>query len=342
MEAALPTPDSHPRQWAVFSQLDADGSGTLDIEEIFAYLADMDENIANELMEELDTNNDGEVDFEEFCNGWDRIFIVSGGDPPGGEMDAATGSGSAKPEPAEPAQAAAAAAGEAGEESAAATAVQAHYRGYQARKDAAFRDQLVAERRDAADGGGAAPQWDSSLNAELEARAPGGAAGGGGDDYYSQPLYQDDASPSRQEELAALDAARQRQQAAAAAAAELRQQQELELEAEAMAREDEYLRRMREGLVRRGMLGASTSPRSAAGAEEQEHEEGGRFEDEEEEEEEEELDEEGARALGKSTPALLMPSAKEALSLNVLPLAQPTYAPPSLRIRPLLIQSNHE
>ena len=145
------------------------------------------------------------------------------------------------------------------------------------------------------------------------------------------------ASTSRQEELAALDAARQRQQAAAAAAAELRQQQELELEAEAMAREDEYLRRMREGLVRRGMLGASTSPRSAAGAEEQE--EGG-FE--EEEEEEEELDEEGARALGKSTPALLMPSAKEALSLNVLPLAQPTYAPGihsldyrvALRIRP--------
>ena len=322
MEAALPTPDSHPRQWAVFSQLDADGSGTLDIEEIFAYLADMDENIANELMEELDTNNDGEVDFEEFCNGWDRIFIVSGGDPPGGEPDAATDSGSAL-KPAEPAQASAE--GEAGEESAAATAVQAHYRGYQARKDAAFRDQLVAERRDAADGGGAAPQWDSSLNAELEARAPGGGAGGGGDDYYSQPLYQDDASTSRQEELAALDAARQRQQAAAAAAAELRQQQELELEAEAMAREDEYLRRMREGLVRRGMLGASTSPRSAAGAEEQEHEEGGGFE--EEEEEEEELDEEGARALGKSTPALLMPSAKEALSLNVLPLAQPTYAP---------------
>ena len=330
MEAALPTPDSHPRQWAVFSQLDADGSGTLDIEEIFAYLADMDENIANELMEELDTNNDGEVDFEEFCNGWDRIFIVSGGDPPG-EPDAATDSGSAL-KPAEPAQASAE--GEAGEESAAATAVQAHYRGYQARKDAAFRDQLVAERRDAADGGGAAPQWDSSLNAELEARAPGGGAGGGGDDYYSQPLYQDDASTSRQEELAALDAARQRQQAAAAAAAELRQQQELELEAEAMAREDEYLRRMREGLVRRGMLGASTSPRSAAGAEEQEHEEGGGFE--EEEEEEEELDEEGARALGKSTPALLMPSAKEALSLNVLPLAQPTYAPRHSGLDPLL------
>ena len=32
---------SHPRQWAIFSQLDADGSGTLDIDEIYTYLADM-------------------------------------------------------------------------------------------------------------------------------------------------------------------------------------------------------------------------------------------------------------------------------------------------------------
>ena len=29
-----------------------------------------------ELMAELDQNQDGEVDFEEFCNGWERIFIV--------------------------------------------------------------------------------------------------------------------------------------------------------------------------------------------------------------------------------------------------------------------------
>jgi|EP01049_Picozoa_sp_SAG25_P008778 hypothetical protein len=61
--AVAPSPDSHPRQWAIFTQLDEDGSGTLDLDEIYNYLADMNEGVANELMQALDTNNDGEVDF---------------------------------------------------------------------------------------------------------------------------------------------------------------------------------------------------------------------------------------------------------------------------------------
>ena len=75
--SVAPTPDSHPRQWAIFSQLDADGSGTLDIDEVYNYLADMDETVADELMQVLDANNDGEVDFSEFCAGWDNIFSIS-------------------------------------------------------------------------------------------------------------------------------------------------------------------------------------------------------------------------------------------------------------------------
>ena len=51
-------------------------------------LANMDENVANELMSVLDENGDGEVDFEEFCNGWDRIFIV--GSPSIGDDDGAS------------------------------------------------------------------------------------------------------------------------------------------------------------------------------------------------------------------------------------------------------------
>jgi hypothetical protein len=38
-ERMVPTPESHPREWAIFSQLDADGNGSLDIDEIYAYVS---------------------------------------------------------------------------------------------------------------------------------------------------------------------------------------------------------------------------------------------------------------------------------------------------------------
>ena len=70
-----PTAESHPREWALFSQIDVDGNGSLDIDEIYAYFADMEEGVANELLQVLDTNNDGQVDFEEFCAGWDMVVV---------------------------------------------------------------------------------------------------------------------------------------------------------------------------------------------------------------------------------------------------------------------------
>ena len=37
----------------------------------------MEEGAANALVQVLDANNDGEVDFEEFCAGWDKIFALT-------------------------------------------------------------------------------------------------------------------------------------------------------------------------------------------------------------------------------------------------------------------------
>jgi hypothetical protein len=33
------TPDTHPKEWEVFCQIDADKSGTLDTEELYAYVS---------------------------------------------------------------------------------------------------------------------------------------------------------------------------------------------------------------------------------------------------------------------------------------------------------------
>lgn len=348
-DGAMPTPESHPRQWAVFSQvptgchrlsvtccrsvsvarccvqLDADGSGTLDVEEIFEYvrapatrrpctplmslvvpcridmqLADMDENIANELMSVLDQNGDGEVDFEEFCNGWERIFIVGGqGD---GDEDASSQQDATVVDD---------------EEAAAAATVQSHFRGHQARKEVAFRkqlrDQRAEERRLHGDG-----EWDSTHIVTDRANA----AAQDDEDDYVQPLH------GHGQELEDLDAARQRQAQQVSEAAALRRAQELELEAEAMAREEAYLNRMRDGLVRRGMLGSAASRGSRASAAPSDRSDGGGEGDVDAEaraleDYEAEVDATAAAAMGKKTPSQLMPSAKEALSLKIGPLTTP-------------------
>ncbi len=259
-------------------------------------LAAMDENIANELMSVLDQNGDGEVDFEEFCNGWDRIFIVGaqGGDDDATSQQSATVADD--------------------EEAAAAATVQSHFRGHQARKEVAFRkqlrDQRLSEQQRHGDG-----EWDSKQMDHDESNVTEQA-----EEEYVQPLNKLDR------ELENLDAARQRQAQQASEAAALRRAQELELEAEAMAREEAYLNRMREGLVRRGMLGSAGSRRSVS---QSERGEGGREGDEDAEaraleDYEAAVDAKAAAAIGKKTPSQLMPSAKQALSVEVGPLTTPT------------------
>ena len=71
---SVPDASAHPAEWALFCQLDADESGTLNAAELLENVADRDEGVANQLMALLDTNKDGEVDFQEFLAGWDSLF----------------------------------------------------------------------------------------------------------------------------------------------------------------------------------------------------------------------------------------------------------------------------
>jgi hypothetical protein len=272
----------------------------------------MDENIANELMAELDQNGDGEVDFEEFCNGWERIFIV------GSHGDAPPKKGAAPAEEID--------IGDGEEEQAAAAKMQSHFRGHQARKEVAFRrqlrDQRAGEQERHGDG-----EWDSADVDEGE-RDYGGRDE---DADYAQPLYDlGEVSGSMQQDLDVLDAGRRRQADQVAQAGALRRAQELELEAEAMAREEAYLHRMREGLVRRGMLGSASQ--NGRSTEDGGGIEGGGATDDVEQSESRALEEFEAQVDAQISPTrkteksqtLGKAGRKAALSLDVGPLTTPT------------------
>ena len=62
---------AHPMEYAVFKQIDANGNGTLEREEVQAALEKLgEEGLSGVLMEKLDTNQDGVVTFEEFLEGF--------------------------------------------------------------------------------------------------------------------------------------------------------------------------------------------------------------------------------------------------------------------------------
>ena len=56
--------------WQVFELLDKDGGGSLDAEELYSVLKDLDINISLEeissVLQELDKDGNGEIDFDEF------------------------------------------------------------------------------------------------------------------------------------------------------------------------------------------------------------------------------------------------------------------------------------
>ncbi len=56
---------------------DKDGSGAISHEEIKRALGidDQDDEILSKLLMEIDENNDGEIQFEEFCNMMQRLTI---------------------------------------------------------------------------------------------------------------------------------------------------------------------------------------------------------------------------------------------------------------------------
>ena len=61
---------------AAFRLFDKDGSGSISQDELKKALGieDQDE-ILSKLLEEIDENNDGEIQFEEFCNMMQRLTI---------------------------------------------------------------------------------------------------------------------------------------------------------------------------------------------------------------------------------------------------------------------------
>ena len=100
--------------------------------------------------------------------------------------------------------------------------------------------------------------------------------------------------------MAKLEAAQRRQRELGHEAAALRREQEQAMELEAMRREEDYLKRMRTGLARRGLLG-------------REAQDGGL------------IDEDQELGTDQSAPLqLAMPSVQHALSLRVAPLTCPT------------------
>mmetsp|Transcript_40476 Transcript_40476/g.49090 ORF Transcript_40476/g.49090 Transcript_40476/m.49090 type:complete len:106 (-) Transcript_40476:120-437(-) len=70
-----PTKESHPRQWAVFSQIDANGDGSLSTQEFHSALEAMgEEGFAYKMIEAMDADGDGEITFVEFVAGFDKLY----------------------------------------------------------------------------------------------------------------------------------------------------------------------------------------------------------------------------------------------------------------------------
>lgn len=61
------TKEDNPDEWAIFDALDVDNGGTLDKDELWVKLAVNGEDEATQLMELVDLNGDGVIDFDEFC-----------------------------------------------------------------------------------------------------------------------------------------------------------------------------------------------------------------------------------------------------------------------------------
>ena len=57
----------HPQEWKIFDTLDVDNGGTLDKDELWCKLAANGEETATQMLEMVDLNGDGVVDFDGEC-----------------------------------------------------------------------------------------------------------------------------------------------------------------------------------------------------------------------------------------------------------------------------------
>eukprot|EP01051_Picozoa_sp_SAG22_P004364 SAG22_NODE_231_length_14551_cov_22.298090_14_plen_181_part_00 len=86
--------EGNPREWEVFEKLDADNSGGLDKDELWCKLAAThDDDSATQLIDMVDLNGDGVVDFDEFLQAFADVAgfgdMMAGGTGGGAHPDAA-------------------------------------------------------------------------------------------------------------------------------------------------------------------------------------------------------------------------------------------------------------
>jgi Ca2+-binding EF-hand superfamily protein len=63
--------DSHPREWILFTRIDLDGDRKLQKSEVEHYFQTQGlDNVSDMLMDKLDADGDGEIDFAEFVSGY--------------------------------------------------------------------------------------------------------------------------------------------------------------------------------------------------------------------------------------------------------------------------------
>eukprot|EP01052_Picozoa_sp_SAG31_P031809 SAG31_NODE_3413_length_4303_cov_1.471694_5_plen_585_part_00 len=69
--------DSHPEEWKIFCALDVDGSGGLDKDELWVKLSALGEEQATQLVEMVDRNADGVIDFHEFVSAFANVQLFA-------------------------------------------------------------------------------------------------------------------------------------------------------------------------------------------------------------------------------------------------------------------------
>jgi hypothetical protein len=78
----MPSKETHPREWAIFSSIDVDDDGKVDKAELLSACENMGlgEERAS-LADTLDANHDGLVDFEEFVAGFGAVSAMTANAP---------------------------------------------------------------------------------------------------------------------------------------------------------------------------------------------------------------------------------------------------------------------